>query len=90
MLKHKAMVRKQVIERQLKLRELLDQIKSEIKYSDHSEKEKDEILYNISQIEEEGEFEDAIKMLEISKFKSYDEYKEMIESDPLVIKNLNP
>ena len=74
-MEYKNQVKKKLIQKQLNLKHLVDKIEAEVNDSDLLDDEKSGILWKITDIKEDGEFRDLVKLAEIQKFKSYDEFE---------------
>lgn len=64
-----------MIQKQLNLKHLIDKIENEVNASSLDDDSKSGILWKIAGIKEDGEFRDLVKLAEIRKFKSYDDFE---------------
>lgn len=68
LVEYKNQVKKKLIQKQLNLSKLVNKIEDEVYDSHLSEDQKSKILWKITAIKEDGEFQDLVKVAELKKF----------------------
>jgi hypothetical protein len=81
MMEYQKETRKKFIQNQYRLKSLLQVLKEGLKSIDMSEEKKSGIENKIKYIEENGEYQDILKIVETSKLESYKEFKELLEAN---------
>jgi hypothetical protein len=81
MMEYQKETRKKFIQNQYRLKSLLQVLKEGLKSIDMSEEKKTGIENKIKYIEENGEYQDILKIVETSKLESYKEFKELLEAN---------
>jgi hypothetical protein len=65
LVEYKNQVKKKLIQKQLNLKTLMERVEEEVNSSDLSDDEKSKILWKITDIKEDGEFRDLVKLAEL-------------------------